>query len=37
MPILVARFDAINPEKRIKNIAINSTTKRSVVVITMGN
>jgi hypothetical protein len=37
MSIIVARFDAINPEKRIKKIAIISTTKRSIVVITMGN
>ena len=34
---IVARFDAINPESRTKKIVIISTTKRSIVFITMGN
>jgi hypothetical protein len=34
---MVARLDAINPEKRIKKNAIIGTTKRSIGVITIGN
>ena len=37
MSKVVARFDEINPENRTKKIAIISTAKRSIIVITMGN